>query len=95
VAKQLEVQEFQKKKRRIVSFLSFAPPGIAHIYWGRILSGTLFLWLFLFLLLLILVRPLFSTGLSLFSHSWITIPALVIMALLYLISNIDARRRLK
>jgi len=95
VAKQLEVQEFQKKKRRIVSFLSFAPPGIAHIYWGRILSGTLFLWLFLFLLLLILLRPLFSTGLSLFSHSWITIPALVIMALLYLISNIDARRRLK
>jgi len=95
VAKQLEVQELQKKKRRTISILSFAPPGIAHIYWGRILSGTLFLWLFLFLLLLILLKPLFSTGLSLFSHSWITIPASVIMAFLYLISNIDARRRLK
>jgi tetratricopeptide (TPR) repeat protein len=95
VAKQLEVQELQKKKRRIIRILSFAPPGIAHIYWGRILSGTLFLWLFLFLLLLILLKPLFSTGLSLFSHSWITMPASVIMAFLYLISNIDARRRLK
>lgn len=95
VAKQLEVQELQKKKRRIISFLSFAPPGIAHIYWGRILSGTLFLWLFVFLLLLILLKPLFSTGLSLFSHGWITMPSAIIMALLYLISNIDARRRLK
>ncbi|MCX5717609.1 MAG: hypothetical protein NTW44_04705 [Nitrospirae bacterium] len=95
VAKQFEVQELQKKKRRIIRLLSFAPPGIAHIYWGRILSGTLFLWLFLFLLLLILLKPLFSTGLSLFSHSWITMPASVIMAFLYLISNIDARRRLK
>ena len=95
VAKQLEVQELQKKKRRTISILSFAPPGIAHIYWGRILSGTLFLWLFLFLLLLILLKPLFSTGLSLFSHSWLTIPAVILMAFLYLISNIDARRRLK
>lgn len=95
VAKQLEVQELQKKKRRIISFLCFAPPGIAHIYLGRILSGTLLLWIFCFLLLLILLKPLFSTGLSLFSHSWITIPASVIMAFLYLISNIDARRRLK
>ncbi|HBR22493.1 MAG TPA: hypothetical protein DD713_08025 [Nitrospiraceae bacterium] len=95
VAKQLEVQELQKKKRRIIRILSFAPPGIAHIYWGRILSGTLLLWLFCFLLLLILLNPLFSTGLSLFSHSWITIPVSVIMAFLYLTSNIDARRRLK
>src|SRR3989339_103482 len=95
VAKQLEVQELQKKKRRIISFLSFAPPGIAHIYWGRILSGTLFLWLFVFLLLLILLKPLFSTGLSLFSHGWITMPSAIIMAFLYLISAIDARRRLK
>ncbi|MBI3378451.1 MAG: tetratricopeptide repeat protein [Nitrospirae bacterium] len=95
VAKQLEVQELQKKKRRTISILSFAPPGIAHIYWGRILSGTLFLWLFVFLLLLILLKPLFSTGLSLFSHSWLTIPAVMLMAFLYLISNIAARRRLK
>ena len=95
VAKQLEVQELQKKKRRTISILSFAPPGIAHIYWGRILSGTLFLWLFLFLLLLILLKPLFSTGLSLFSHGWITMPSAIIMAFLYLISNMDARRRLK
>lgn len=95
IAKLLEVQELRKKKRNTIRIISFAPPGIAHIYGGRILSGTLFLWLFLFLLLLILLKPLFSTGLSLFSHSWITIPASVIMVFLYLISNIDARRRLK
>jgi len=95
VAKQLEVQELQKKKRRIISILCFAPPGIAHIYWGRILSGTVFLWLFIFQLLLILLKPLFSTGLSLFSHSWLTMPSAAIMVLLYIISAIDARRRLK
>ncbi len=95
IAKLLEVQELRKKKRNTIRIISFAPPGIAHIYCGRILSGTLFLWLFLFLLLLILLKPLFSTGLSLFSHSWITIPAVILMAFLYLISNMDARRRLK
>jgi len=95
IAKQLEVQELQKKKRRIISLLSFAFPGTAHIYWGRILLGSLFLWSFFFFLLLLLLNPLFSTGLSLFSHNWLTRPAVIVMALLYLISNIHARRRLR
>ncbi len=95
IAKLLEVQELRKKKRNTIRIISFAPPGIAHIYGGRILSGTLFLWLFLFLLLLILLKPLFSTGLSLFPHGWLTIPSIIMITVLYLISNIDARRRLK
>ncbi len=94
VAKLLEVQELQAKKRNTAKVLSFAPPGIAHIYSGRILIGSLFLWLFLFSLILLLLNPFFPTGLSFFPHRWINIPALILMAVLYLISNMSVRRRL-
>ncbi|TAL28907.1 MAG: tetratricopeptide repeat protein [Nitrospirae bacterium] len=94
VAKLLEVQELQAKKRNMVRMLSFTLPGIAHIYAGKILTGSLFLWPFLFLLTLILLNPFFHTGLSLFSHVWLTVPATALMVLLFLISGIVVRRRL-
>jgi len=95
IAKQREVQEYQKGKRNIISILSFTFPGIPHIYAGKIFAGTLLFWLFFFPTILILLNPVFSTGLSLFSHSWLTAPALIIMAFLYLISNIHARKKLR
>ena len=94
VAKVLEVQELRTRKRNIVKVLSFTLPGIAHIYSGRILMGSLFLWAFLFLLILILLNPLLSTGLSSFSHNWLTIPSLILMVVLYLIANVSIRRGL-
>jgi len=94
VAKVLEVQGLQSKRRNRIKVLSLVFPGVAHIYAGKILEGSLFLWLSIFLLVLILLNPLSSTGLSLFSHVWLTIPSLVLMAVLYLISNIAIRRRL-
>jgi len=94
IAKLLEVQEFQNRRKNIIKALSFAPPGIAHIYSGKILAGILFLWSFLFFLLLALLNPLFHTGISLSSHEWLRIPSLILMAALYLIPNIFIRGRL-
>ncbi|MBI5203414.1 MAG: tetratricopeptide repeat protein [Nitrospirae bacterium] len=94
VAKLLEVQELQTKRRTIIRILSLTLPGIAHIYAGKILGGSLFLWSFLFLLILILLNPFSRTGLSFFSHDWLTIPSLALMAVLFFISGIVVRRRL-
>ncbi|MFA5845386.1 MAG: tetratricopeptide repeat protein [Thermodesulfovibrionales bacterium] len=94
VAKLLEVQELQTKKRTIIRILSLTLPGIAYIYAGKILEGSLFLWSFLFLLILILLSSFFHTGLSFFSHGWLTIPSLALMVVLFFISGIVVRRRL-
>ncbi|MEK7332322.1 MAG: hypothetical protein AAB017_02995, partial [Nitrospirota bacterium] len=94
VAKLLEVQELQTKKRTIIRILSLTLPVIAYIYAGKILEGSLFLWSFLFLLILILLSPFFHTGLSFFSHGWLTIPSLALMVVLFFISGIVVRRRL-
>lgn len=94
VAKLLEVQELQTNKRTIIKILSLTLPGIAHIYAGKILEGSLFLWPFLFLLILILLNPFFHTGLSFFSHDWLTIPSLALIVVLFFISGIVVRRRL-
>lgn len=94
VAKLLQVRELQTRRTRMAGVLAFAPPGIAYIYAGRILAGSLLLWLFLFLLTLVLLNPLFYTGLSSFGHSWLNIPSIILLGFLYLISNVAVRRRL-
>jgi len=94
VAKLLQVRELQTRRTRMARVLAFAPPGIAYIYAGRILTGSLLLWLFLFLLTLVLLNPLFYTGLSSFGHSWLNVPSIILMGFLYLISNVAVRRRL-
>ncbi len=94
VAKLLQVRELQTRRTMMARVLAFAPPGIAYIYAGRILAGSLLLWLFLFLLTLVLLNPLFYTGLSSFGHSWLNIPSIILMGFLYLISNVAVRRRL-
>lgn len=93
-AKVLAVYEHQSRRKTISKVLSFTIPGIARIYSGRILTGMMFLWLFLFLLIVTVLNPFFSTGLLSFSHSWLTIPSVILMAILYLISNLSERRRL-
>jgi tetratricopeptide (TPR) repeat protein len=94
IAKVLEVQELQSNRRGIARILSFTLPGIAHIYTGKVLIGSLLLWALLFAILLIVLNPMFSIGLSSFSHGWISIPSLILMITSYLISNFSIRRRL-
>ncbi len=94
VAKVLQVQERQSRKRNIVRVLAFTPPGIAYIISGRILAGALYTWLFLFMLVLIWLNPFFAAGIVKSSHDWLTIPAAASAILLYLISIMSVTRRL-
>lgn len=93
VAKLLEIQERKTRKSGLMKLFSLAPPGAANIFTGRILSGTLLLWTFLFLLFLTLLNPLTSTGLYTFTHSWLTVPAIALMGLMYAKSFLKIMRR--
>lgn len=95
VSRLLAIYELQSKKRDIIRVLSFLPPGIAHIYAGRLLPGLFLLWAFLFPVLFLLLNPLFSTGLAGFSHGWLALPFVLFIAVLYYLSNSSVRRRLE
>jgi tetratricopeptide (TPR) repeat protein len=94
VTKLLSVHERKSRIRAAVKLLSYAPPGIAHIYTGRVLMGFVLLWMFTFPLLAVVCNPLFSTGLASSSHGWLTPPFLIVMVALYLVSHLSIRRRL-
>jgi tetratricopeptide (TPR) repeat protein len=94
VTKLLAVHERKSRIRAAVRLLSFAPPGIAQVYTGRVLAGFILLWLFTFPLLAAALNPLFFTGLSSFRHGWLNPLLFLAMAVLYLASNISIRRRL-
>lgn len=94
VAKLFDIQNIQARKYSIIRLLSYAPPGVAHIFAGRIFEGCIYLWLFLFLMSLVIINPFSTIGLSTFTHIWINIPSLLLMAIVYLAAFIGIRRRL-
>ncbi|GAB4390575.1 MAG: hypothetical protein Kow0025_23550 [Thermodesulfovibrionales bacterium] len=95
VARLLAVHERRSRKRSAIKALSFAPPGLAQVYAGRLLGGVLYLWLFLFMLMALVLNPMFSTGLAGRGHSWLA-PVLALgMAVLYSASHLSVSRRLK
>jgi tetratricopeptide (TPR) repeat protein len=94
VARMLAETERKNRLMARMRLLSFAPPGIAHLYAGRVFSGFLYVWLFVFALVMIIANPLFSTGMGPFSHSWLT-PALgLFLIALYAVSTVRINRRL-
>lgn len=96
VAILLSIHEQKDKKRKVIGWLSFAPPGIAHIYAGKILIGLIYLWLFIFPTLTLTLNPVPRTGLSpQYSHNWLYVPAVLLIAILYLLSILDIYRRQK
>ncbi|MCE5194980.1 MAG: tetratricopeptide repeat protein [Nitrospiraceae bacterium] len=94
IAKLLDIQSIQARKYSIVRLISYAPPGFAHIFAGRILEGCIYLWIFFFFLAMLILNPFISIGLSTFTHTWINIPSLTIMAIIYMATFIGIRRRL-
>jgi tetratricopeptide (TPR) repeat protein len=94
VAKLLAVHEKKSKSRMITRMLSYALPGLSHIYAGRLIAGFVLLWMFLFAVAVIVLNPFFSTGLGPYSHSWLD-PLLIIAAVvLYEVSRLSMRRRI-
>ncbi len=90
----LSTHEHKARQRSIVRALSFAPPGIAQIYVGNVLSGLILLWAFAFGAVFIWMNPYISTGLAGFSHGWLTPIAIAMMAATYLGSTITINGRL-
>ncbi len=88
----LMIHERQNRQRTILRLLSFAPPGVAHLYAGHLLSGTVALWVFSFLVLLMLLNPLLETGLGGLSHNWLSPLLLPVALALYLTGALRARR---
>lgn len=86
-----EQQDRMKKTARVLSFL---PPGIAHLYTGRILSGLLLLWAFGFFAAALWLNPFVGTGLAGLSHWWLNPILIVNMLILYIATTIYVNGRL-
>ncbi|MBI4824757.1 MAG: hypothetical protein HY805_11115 [Nitrospirae bacterium] len=97
VAILLSIHEQKDKKRKITGMLSFAPPGIAHLYSGKLLIGFIYLWLFMFPLMVLTLNWIFTrlSPPSRYNHSWLYVPALVSIVILYLLSILAIQRRQK
>lgn len=94
IARLLTVYKYQKRRRDIIKFVSLILPGTGQIYAGSILNGLLFLWPFLFFLFIPFTNTLFVPEISYFSHTWLSVIALILMGVVYIACNIIIRRRL-
>lgn len=88
------VYDYQMRRRRILSVLSFLLPGSAYIYAGFVFKGFLMLWLFLFLLTAFMISSIFVIGMPYFPHLWLNWSAPFLLVLVFLVSNIITQRRL-
>ena len=95
VSKLLSIYEHQKKRRNIMKIFSFLLPGISQIYAEKILAGVLLLWPFLFLLFIPVTNTILAGAGLLFAHSFFTWAAIFFAAVIYIISNIITRQRIK
>jgi tetratricopeptide (TPR) repeat protein len=93
VSRLLKIHGYQVRRAALIKTLSFAPPGIAYIFGGKVLPGLAFLWSFLFFILFLVLDPFFGTGLSGFEHNWLNILAGSGAGFLYLLSIMRTRRR--
>jgi tetratricopeptide (TPR) repeat protein len=94
ITRLLTVYKYQKMRRDIIKFISLILPGAGQIYAGSILNGLLFLWTFLFFLFIPITNTLFVPETSYFSHTWLSVIALILMGVVYIVCNIIIRRRL-
>lgn len=90
----LQAYEHRSGKRKTVKTLSFLPPGIAHIYAGRVLSGTLLLWAFGFFAAALWLNPFIGTGMAGLSHWWLNPLLVLAMAVEYVFTTLYINGRL-
>lgn len=94
ITRLLAVYNYHQRKRKTIKILSLIIPGCGLIYGGNLLYGFLFLWAFLFSLFILIVNSFFGIEMTSFSHVWLNLLAIVLVALLYILSNAATRRRL-
>ncbi len=90
----LAAYEQKDRMRKKVRILSFLPPGIAHIYTGRAMSGMFLLWAFGFLVAAILLNPFIGMGLAGLSHWWLNPVFILTIVILYASTTIYINGRL-
>jgi tetratricopeptide (TPR) repeat protein len=95
VAKMLLSSEQKERMRVRVRVLSFTVPGAAHIYAGKVLSGTLVMWFFLFMVLTMVLNPLFSTGMGGFSHGWLLPLSVILIVVHYVLTLMSVSSKLE
>ena len=94
VKRMIKANKKKDKQIAVVMVLSFAPPGIAQAFTGRVFSAFLYMWIFSFSIVLIAMDPFMRTGLSGGSHGWVWIVAVPLILVTYYVSNLTVRRRL-
>ena len=97
VARMLSTMRIKDKLRDRIKALSFAPPGVAQIYAGKLTEGLLYLVGFIFLLIssALTALPTFTVGLAGLTHSWLTPWLLIAAVMLYGISFVSVNRRVE
>ena len=94
ITRLLTVYDYQNRKRNLIKLLSLVVPGSGLIYGGNVLYGFLFLWLFLFSIFVPIMNSFFVIEMSHFSHVWLNMSSIILLIIIYLLSNAATRRRL-
>jgi tetratricopeptide (TPR) repeat protein len=94
ITRLLTVYDYQNRRRNMIKILSLAVPGWGLIYGGNVLYGFLFLWIFLFSIFVLIMNSFFVIEMSRFSHVWLNVSSMVLLVVIYLLSNAATRRRL-
>jgi len=92
ISRLLSIYESQTKRRKRAKVLSYMLPGAGQIYSGKILFGLLLMWPFSFSLMMLVMNQLPVVGIFPFTHSWITLLALLLMGTTYLFSILHIGR---
>lgn len=95
VARMLSSMHMKNALRDRIKALSLAPPGIAQIYAGKLTEGLMYLTSFFFLLIgaVLCAMPVFTMGLTGFTHLWLTPWMLIGAGVVYLLSTLSVNRR--
>jgi len=91
----LAAYEHRDRQRKTARMLSFLPPGIAHIYSGRAMSGLLLFWAFGFFASALILNPFVETGMAGLSHWWLNPVFAMAMAVMYASTTLYINGRLE
>lgn len=90
----LLVYETGARRRKLARLLSFLIPGAGQIYSGKVIEGFFLCWLFISsFVVLILNRS--NGGIYPFYHSWLVLPLIFVIILLYGLSIIHIREGIR
>ncbi|NOZ26353.1 MAG: hypothetical protein GXO94_09730 [Nitrospirae bacterium] len=91
----VKTHNYLKRRRRILSVLSFTVPGLTLFYGGRMFSGLFFSFMFLFSAAALVFSQIFTFNIQPYKHNWLTSLLFLMLVFFYLSGNLYAIRRLR